>query len=129
MAQRKHVIPLVLLAIALTASVVSAAVLLRDYRQVSAHYGIESVDANATVCPGQPISYTVLAVTEKLPAVLEIVESWCEAETTGRCSLRLTTVQHLAVARPHAVAARTFRIVPDDPFFQPGKKIRVTSCH
>lgn len=121
MAQRKYLIHLMLL-LAMVASFISALVLVRDYRQVSAHYGVETVDAEKpVVCPGQEITYRVRAISEKIPVILEIVESWCEAEKTGRCSIRLTTVQHLAVARPHDVTAISARIVPDDPFFQPGK--------
>lgn len=121
MAQRKYLIHLMLL-LAMVASFISALVLVRDYRQVSAHYGVETIGADIPeVCPGDAITYRVSAITEKLPVILEIAESWCEAEATGRCSIRLTTLQHLAVAHPHNVSTLSTRIVPDDPFFQPGR--------
>ena len=121
MARRKLVIHGALLVVVLVA-LASFAALWVDLNRATATYGIEQIaPSDGVLCPGDTLTYKVSARTETVPAVLEIVETWCETGETGLCSIRLTTVNHLAVAGYRDVMTIARKVIPNDPFFKPGK--------
>jgi len=72
-------------------------------------------------CPGDSVTYDVAVNVTHYPAVIQITETWCEKGPTGRCSAALSRSWNQAVLEPRQITAKAVRVIPVNPFFQPGQ--------
>lgn len=94
-----------------------------DLRSRPLTYHIEYAQpVNPYLCPGDTLRYEVQVEVVEVPAVLTVVESWCEADIGGVCNQATTREYRLGVLRPRQVYALANRIMPDTPFFRPGQE-------
>lgn len=117
---RQHMLILLVATLALLAWLIYGMVV--DLRSRPLTYHIEYAQpVNPYLCPNDTLRYEVQVEVIEVPAALTVVESWCEAESTGVCNQATTREYRLGVLRPREVYTLANRIMPDTPFFVAGK--------
>lgn len=91
-------------------------------RAQAVKFAVDVIQPDAPAyCPGDSITYDVDVRVTHYPAVIQITETWCEKGPTGRCSAALSRSWNQAVLEPRQITAKAVRVIPVNPFFQPGQ--------
>ena len=90
--------------------------MVRSFRASNVSYGSDIIEPYQTnVCPGDTLSYPLVAETLEFPSLLHIVEGWCETGETGVCYRSLSTEYFLPILDYRRVSTDAKRIVPNLP--------------